>query len=154
MTVSRARFRGAALAMCTLGLVAATASTGTCGREEYPGYEIVELAPGPDLEFRAREALILAKPGTIIEFPAGRYPFRAELTLNVSHVVIRGKGMNETVLDFTNQEFGAQGLLVTADGFAIQDIGIENPRGDGVKVEGANGVTFQGVQQEGLIGVR
>ncbi len=135
------------VSLSLLGLVAATFSAGSC-RQEFPGYAVVQLEAGPDLEFDAREALITAQPGTIIEFPAGRFPFRAELTLTVSHVVIRGQGMNETVLDFTNQEFGAQGLLVTANAFVMQDIGIENPRGDGVKVEGANGVTFENVRVE------
>lgn len=109
----------------------------------FPGYRVVSLPPGPDLEFRAREALLTARPGTIIEFPAGNWAFTDELNVPVSHIVLRGKGPRNTTLDFTNQQTGAQGILATEDGFVIQDMRVLNPKGDGVRVEGADGVIFQ-----------
>lgn len=109
----------------------------------FPGYRVVHLTPGPDLEFRAREALLTARPGTIIEFPAGNWEFTDELSVPTSHIVLRGKGPRNTTLDFTNQQTGAQGILASADGFVIQDMRVLNPKGDGVRVEGADGVIFQ-----------
>jgi hypothetical protein len=50
-----------------------TAGSG-CEPTDLSGYEVVLLAPGPDLEARAREALILAKPGTVVEFPVAPGP--------------------------------------------------------------------------------
>jgi parallel beta-helix repeat protein len=117
-------------------------------RLDFPTYRVVRLEPGPDLEYRAREALITAKPGTIVEFPAGNWEFTDELDVPVSHVVLRGAGINRTTLDFTNQQTGAQGLLATADGFVIQNMRVLNPKGDGVRVEGADGVVFQGLLVE------
>lgn len=114
-------------------------------RLTFPGYRVVRLTPGPDLEFRAREALLTAKPGTILEFPAGNWEFTDELIVPVSHVVLRGKGAANTTLDFTHQQTGAQGILGTEDGFVMQDLRVLNPKGDGVRVEGADGVVFQGV---------
>jgi parallel beta-helix repeat protein len=110
---------------------------------EFPDYVVVSLAPGPDLEFRAREALATAQPGTLIEFPAGNWEFTDELVLTTSHVTLRGQGPDQTTLDFTNQQTGGQGILATGDAFAIQDLRVLNPKGDGVRVEGADGVTFQ-----------
>ena len=117
-------------------------------RVEFPDYVVVSLAPGPDLEFRAREALATAQPGTLIEFPAGTWEFSDELVLTTSHVTLRGQGADQTTLDFTNQQTGAQGILATGDAFAIQDLRVLNPKGDGVRVEGAEGVTFQNLHVE------
>jgi parallel beta-helix repeat protein len=129
-------------------LLAALVFAGACDEREFPGYVLVELGPGPDLEDRARAALRLAKPGTIIELPAGRFEFHDELAINTSHIVIRGQGMGETILSFENQRSGAQGILATADEFVIQDLAVEDAKGDGIRVEGANGVTFERVRVE------
>ena len=56
------------LALLLLGSIAGLGAT--CGRQEFPGYTVVTLANGPDLEDRVRAAVRLAKPGTIIEMPA------------------------------------------------------------------------------------
>ena len=82
----------------------------------------------------------MAKPGTIIQFPAGNFSFDDELIVPVSHIVLRGSGPLATTLDFTGQQTGAQGILATEDGFVIQDLRILNPKGAGVRVEGADGV--------------
>jgi parallel beta-helix repeat protein len=108
----------------------------------------VHLQPGPSVEYDARQALLTAKPGTIVEFPAGNWQFTDELIVPVSHIVLRGAGLNRTTLDFTNQQTGAQGILGTADGFVIQNLRVLNPKGDGVRVEGADGVVFQGLLVE------
>jgi parallel beta-helix repeat protein len=118
---------------------------GCTKRIEFPDYTVVSLEPGPDLEFRAREVLATAQPGTVIEFPEGTFEFTDELVLTTSHVTLRGQGPNQTILDFSNQQTGGQAILATGDAFAIQDLKIVNPKGDGVRVEGADGVIFQGV---------
>jgi parallel beta-helix repeat protein len=135
------------LALLLFGLTVLL-SVQACSRREFPGYVVVTLAPGADLEYRLRGALIAAKPGTVIELPAGRFDVREELSINVSHVVIRGKGMNETILSFANQETGPQGMGVVANGFVAQDFAIEDAAGDGIKFSGVTGVTVQGVRVE------
>jgi parallel beta-helix repeat protein len=148
--MTRARSR-AALALL---LLAATATLGSnCGRTEFPDYEVVTLADTPDLEDQTRAALRLAKPGTVIELPPGRHEFRDELTIQTSHITLRGHGMGkdatrDTILDFSKQRAGAQGILASADQFAVQDLALENAKGDGIRVEGANGVIVEQVRVE------
>jgi hypothetical protein len=84
------------------------------------------------IEAQAREALQVAKPGTIIQFPVGNFSFDAELIVPISHLVLRGRGPLATTLDFTCQQTGAQGILATEDGFVIQELRILNPKGAGV----------------------
>jgi parallel beta-helix repeat protein len=138
----------ALLALLFLPLVAALGPSTCYPRIEFPGYTVVRLVPGTDVEFQARAALLTAKPGTIIEFPAGDFAFNDELIVATSHIVLRGRGPLATTLDFTGQQTGAQGILGLADGFAIQDMRVLKPKGDGVRVEGADGVLFQGLHVE------
>lgn len=99
-----------------------------------------------------QETLILVPSGGTVAFGAGRFELAVDLSLDVDDVTIRGAGMDETVLSFANQTQGAQGLLVTADNFTIQDIAIEDTRGDALKVQGADGVRIERVRVEWTAG--
>jgi parallel beta-helix repeat protein len=70
----------------------------------------------------------------------------------VDGVTIRGQGMDTTILSFASQTEGAQGILVTANDFVIEDLAIEDAAGDGLKVEGASGVTIRRVRAEWTAG--
>ena len=94
------------------------------------------------------EQLIDARPGDVIEIPVGIYHFDRSLSLTVDGVTIRGAGMNETILNFQGQVAGAEGLLVTANDFTLEDLAIEDTSGDGLKVNNATNVVIRGVRVE------
>jgi len=106
------------------------------------------ITAGPDFQKQVQEALINAKPGAVIELPEGKHDLDRTLSLSVENVTIRGKGMDKTILSFKNQKTGAAGMLVTSNGFTIEDVAIEDPKGDALKVNGANGVTIRRVRAE------
>jgi len=106
------------------------------------------IPAGPEFQKKAQEALIMAKPGAIIELPEGRHELTTTLSLAVDNVTIRGKGMNKTILSFKNQKTGAAGMMVTSNGFTLEDVAIEDPKGDALKINGANGVTIRRVRTE------
>ena len=58
-----------------------------------------------DAEFhkKLQLQLIEAKPGDVIELPAGKWTFNRSLSLNKSNVTIRGAGPDKTVLSFKGQ---------------------------------------------------
>ena len=91
---------------------------------------------------------INAKPGDVIEIPAGTYHLNRGLSLNVSGVTIRGAGMDKTILSFRNQVQGAEGLLVHASDFTIEDLAIEDTPGDGLKVNEGNNIVIRRVRTE------
>ncbi|ROS04596.1 parallel beta-helix repeat protein [Sinobacterium caligoides] len=141
-----------------LPLVAALALAG-CKQPEYgpintkperirPGPNVIFLKAGDDLEYRAQEAVLSAKPGTTIVFPRGTHKFTDELIVNTSHITLAGRGMNKTILDFTDQQTGAQGILSFGDQFTVQDFAIVNPAGDGIRTEGVDGSYFHRVKVE------
>ena len=95
-----------------------------------------------------QEALILAEPGDIIRLTAGIFNLEDPLSLEVDNVRIEGEGMNQTILNFKNQQSGAQGLSVTSDNVTLQDFSIQDAKGDAIKVKGVTNIKFLRVKTE------
>jgi parallel beta-helix repeat protein len=93
-------------------------------------------------------ALLDAKPGDVIDIPEGRFAFDRTLSLAVDGVTIRGKGMEKSVLSFKGQLAGAEGLLVTASDFTIEDLAIEDTKGDALKVNEGENIVIRRVRTE------
>src|SRR6202000_2428083 len=74
--------------------------------------------------------------------------------LDVPGVTIRGAGPDQTILCFKGllQGTGGEGLLVTADAFTLEDLAVEDARGDAIKVSGADGVTLRRLRVEWTAG--
>ncbi|MCL7713931.1 parallel beta-helix domain-containing protein [Stenotrophomonas mori] len=92
--------------------------------------------------------LLDAKPGDVIEVPEGVFHFDRSLSLRVDGVTLRGQGMDKSVLSFKGQKVGAEGLLVNADGFTLENLAIEDSKGDGFKISQCENVTVRGVRVE------
>lgn len=107
-----------------------------------------QLAAGPDFEKNFQKVLIQARPGAVIDVPAGHHSISGTLSLTVPKVTIRGKGMSQTVLSFKNQKTGSAGMTVTAGDFIIEDLAFEDTKGDALKITGAENVTIRRVRSE------
>jgi parallel beta-helix repeat protein len=102
----------------------------------------------PDFQKTLQERLINAKPGDAIELPEGKFHFDRTVSLTASGVTLRGKGMDKTILSFRGQSTGAQGVLVKADDFVIEDLAIEDTAGDGLTIQGGRNITVRRVRVE------
>ncbi|MDP1737642.1 MAG: parallel beta-helix domain-containing protein [Caulobacter sp.] len=113
-------------------------------------------AAKPDTAYQETliQTLIDAKPGDVIEIPAGVYAIDRGLSLEVDGVTIRGKGMDRTVLTFKGQTAGAEGLLVNASNFTIEDLAIEDAKGDALKVNEGENIIIRRVRTEWTGGPR
>lgn len=107
-------------------------------------------AAKPDAAYQETliQQLIDAKPGDVIEIPAGVYAIDRGLSLDVDGVTLRGKGMGRTILTFKGQTAGAEGLLVNASNFTIEDLAIEDARGDALKVNEGENIVIRRVRTE------
>lgn len=114
----------------------------SCARKEG------EIGAGPNFEKDLQTALIQAKPGAVIELPEGVFNMTGTLSLTVPNVTIRGKGIGKTVLSYKNQRTGAAGIQATADHFTLEGLTVQDTKGDGVKINDADGVTIRGVRAE------
>lgn len=112
------------------------------------GERCVILSPSEDDLETLQRALIEARPGDTILLRAGRYELTGQLSLDVDGVTIRGEGMDRTILSFRNQATGAEGLLVTANDFTIEDLALEDSPGDLLKILGGNNITIRRVRAE------
>ena len=116
-----------------------------CGREE-PPQAVSDAAAAFQKQLQTQ--LITAKPGDVITIPAGVHPINRGLSLNVSGVTLRGEGMDKSILSFRNQVQGAEGLLVSASDFTIEDLAIEDTAGDGLKINEGRNIVIRRVRTE------
>lgn len=114
------------------------------------GEEAVQDVSQSDEQFRKelQGNLIKAKLGDVIEIPEGIFQIDRSLTLNVDGITIRGAGMDKSVLSFKNQKAGAEGILVTASDFTIEDLAIEDTKGDALKVNKGKNIVIRRVRAE------
>lgn len=109
---------------------------------------VITFEPGPEVQKKVLEELILAEPGTVFQFEAGVFHFTEGLSLTVQDVTIRGRGMDKTVLSFKEQEAGAEGLYITSDNVLVEDLAIEDTKGNGMKSLKANNIVIRRVRAE------
>jgi parallel beta-helix repeat protein len=102
----------------------------------------------PDFEKTLQEKLLDAKPGDVIDIPAGKYALSRSLSLTANGVTIKGAGMDKSILSFARQSSGAEGILVTGDDFTIQDVAIEDSKGDALKINGTKNAVMRRVRAE------
>ena len=108
----------------------------------------VYISPGPNDQERVQEALILLQEGDTLIIKSGYYQFEDGLSLDIDGVIVKGEGIDSTILDFKNQKSGAQGLLVTSDKVTLRDFSILDAKGDALKVIGAKGIKMINLKTE------
>jgi len=106
------------------------------------------VTPTLNFEEALQQKLIEAQYGDVIEIPAGTHEITRSLSLNVSGVTIRGAGIDNSILSFRNQIQGAEGLLVNADDFIIENLAIEDTVGDALKINESDNVIVRNVRTE------
>ncbi len=139
--------RSVALAVCLTPLLAGCTRTGSQAVQPVTPTGVIHIDPGPNAQEAVQTALLKVKPGETIELGAGTFELTQGLSLKVHRVTLRGQGMDKTILSFKNQVAGKEGLIVGGrDHFTAEDLTVEDTKGDAIKVEGGDGVTFRRVR--------
>ncbi|MDA1372091.1 MAG: right-handed parallel beta-helix repeat-containing protein [Proteobacteria bacterium] len=128
-------------AMNSLAVLVSCGLLSACGQDE-------PAAPTLSFEEALQLQLIEAEPGDIIQIPAGIHAMTRSLSLNVPGITIRGEGIDTSILSFRNQLQGAEGLLVSADDFVLEDLAIEDTVGDALKINESTNITIRNVRTE------
>ncbi len=91
---------------------------------------------------------ILAEDGSEVLLDEGRFQITSTLSMEgKKNVVIKGRGVGKTVLDFGSQTDGAEGIrLSNMENVTLQDVSVLNASGDAVKAMNVNGVKFLRVE--------
>jgi parallel beta-helix repeat protein len=104
----------------------------------------------PDIQKQLQRKFVDAEDNTVIEIPEGSFALDATLWLDgVKQVTIRGAGMDKTKLNFAGQLSGAEGIKITnAANITLQDLTVQNTKGDGIKTQQVTGMKFLRVRTE------
>jgi parallel beta-helix repeat protein len=129
------------IAISCLCLIAAA-----CGQQAGPSQPQGLTADDAAFQKRLQEQFLDAKAGTVIDIPAGKHLLDRVLTLRANGVTIRGAGSDRSILSFKNEISGPEGILVYASDFTIENLSIEDTKGDGLKINDGENITIRGVR--------
>ena len=135
-----------ALTLTAVALAALGALGGCSKSASDPNVRVGDLPVDTDFAKKLQGELLDAKPGSVIEIPAGHYHLDRGLSLRVNGVTIHGAGMEQTILSFRNQTSGPEGLLAQASDFRIEGLTIEDTKGDALKINSGENITIRDVR--------
>lgn len=122
-------------------------SLASCGKAPPDGGQRAgDLPVDAAFQKKLQGQLLDAKPGSVIEIPAGSYHLDRGLSLRVSGVTLKGAGLDKTILSFRNQVAGPEGLLVQASNFTIEGLTLEDSQGDALKINDGENITIRAVR--------
>jgi parallel beta-helix repeat protein len=102
---------------------------------------------GPGEEEAIEIALLTMENSTKIYLKEGRYNFENLSIFGISDVLIQGAGAKKTIIDFSIQVTGGEGIRVTSvQNFIIRDLTIQDSKGDLIKVSNSDNVTFNSIR--------
>ncbi|HZP65560.1 MAG TPA: parallel beta-helix domain-containing protein, partial [Rudaea sp.] len=122
---------------------AASLALAACSQDNAPqGLSAADAA----FQKQLQEQLLDAKPGSVIEIPAGMHRLDRVLTLRANGVTLRGAGSDKSILSFKDEVSGPEGMLVYANDFTAEHFAIEDTKGDGLKINDGENVTIRDVR--------
>jgi parallel beta-helix repeat protein len=76
---------------------------------------------------------------------AGTFTFKTELSIDVDDVTLRGAGRDQTILDFSAQDTGGNGMIVKGDRVTLEDFRVKNTPGDGIRGDSVEDIVYRRV---------
>jgi parallel beta-helix repeat protein len=103
-----------------------------------------------DMEKSLQRSFIMAEDGETITIAEGTFSLKGSLWMDgKKNITIKGQGMDKTILSFSNQTEGAEGIKIThATNITIEDLTIQDAKGDAIKTQEVEGITFRNVKTE------
>jgi parallel beta-helix repeat protein len=103
-----------------------------------------------DMRRQLQEQFIESSDGAVIEIPEGRFQLNMALWMDgKKNIIIKGKGMDKTILSFKDQLGGAEGIKITNSyNITIENITVQDSKGDLIKAQLVDGFTLKNVKAE------
>ena len=103
-----------------------------------------------NLEKELQTQFILAASGDTITIPKGHHKIQGTLSIEgKENLVIQGVGMDVSILSFSNQSEGAQGISITnSKNITLEEFTIQDSKGDAIKAQYTDGIIFRHVKAE------
>ncbi len=103
-----------------------------------------------DIQKKIQTQFIMAENGSTITLDEGTFVFTGSLSMEgKKNITIKGKGKDKTILSFKDQTDGAEGIRVSnAENITIEDLTVQDSKGDAIKTMNVMGITFRNVKTE------
>lgn len=111
---------------------------------------LVLFAKTQDMRRQLQTQFIESPDGAVIEIPEGRFQLNMALWMDgKKNIIIKGKGMDKTILSFKDQLAGAEGIKITnSSNITIEGITVQDSKGDLIKAQLVDGFTLKNVKAE------
>ena len=100
-----------------------------------------------EVEKQLLKKFLLAENNSIIELGEGTFELSKTLSLDgKKNIIIRGKGTKASILNYSNQISGAEGIKITnSENIILENFSIQNAKGDLIKTMEVKGITFKNI---------
>lgn len=104
----------------------------------------------PDKQKQLQRLFVEAENNSTITLPEGSFMLDASLWLDgLENVIVRGAGVDKTILNFSGQISGAEGVKVTnCKKIVLEGFSVQNTKGDAIKTQQVDGIVFRRVKAE------
>lgn len=118
----------------------------SCGSDEdslEPAKEIT-ISPSATAADDAQLAFIEVEDAYTIIFEAGTFDFTNTLSMDgKTNVIVKGAGRDQTILDFSGQTSGGEGVLVAnSNSIRFEDMTLRDAKGDALKARDCHKISF------------
>lgn len=105
-----------------------------------------------EIQKKIQTQFIMAENGSTITLDEGSFTFTGSLSMEgKKNITIKGRGKDKTILSFKGQTDGAEGIRISnAENITLEDLTVQDSKGDAVKTMNVIGITFRNVKTEWL----
>ncbi|UQA62067.1 parallel beta-helix domain-containing protein [Polyangium aurulentum] len=128
--------------LCLWLLAGCTTPDTTQAADPYEGCNKV-VEPGANDQEALQSALIEANEGNVVCLGEGTFKLTNEVSIAEPGLTVRGQGQDKTILDFSGQTVGANGIAITGDSVTVESFTVKNTPGDGVRATSVKDVVFR-----------
>lgn len=126
---------------------ATTAETGvTSGGVDLPEGCDALVTPGGDDTANLQGALLDAPDNSTVCLAAGTFMLNTEISISATGLTLKGEGRGVSILDFSDQDLGANGIKVTGDGVTMTKFTVQESPGDGIRGDMVKDITFDDIE--------
>jgi parallel beta-helix repeat protein len=103
------------------------------------------VEPGEEAYTELLGALMDAQPGQTVCMSEGTFDFVDELSISANGVTLKGAGRDKTIMDFSGQTVGANGVKISGDDVTITALTVQETPGDGIRGDEVKNITYEDV---------
>lgn len=103
------------------------------------------VVPGEDDVEALQGALLDAAPGSTVCLAEGTFYLNTEISISADGLTLKGAGRDLSILDFADQDLGANGMKVTGDDVTLLSFTVQETPGDGIRGDMIKNITYDDV---------